>query len=64
MNIYQEHGYESRDDYLQSLADDYGVSFSRIKLLADTLGEREDFDGLVSNLDSYGELLGDMLDNM
>lgn len=64
MNIYQEHGYENRDDYLQSLADDYGVSFSRVKLLANTLGEREDFDGLVSNLDSYGELLGDMLENM
>lgn len=48
MDIYQENGYENREDYLRCLADDYGVSYSDVLAAASTLGEDEDFDGLVS----------------
>lgn len=48
MDIYQENGYENREDYLRCLADDYGVSYSDVLTAASTLGEDEDFDGLVS----------------
>lgn len=47
-NIYQEYGYASREDYLSSLAEDYGVELDTVKALADLLGPNEDFDGLAS----------------
>lgn len=50
-NIYQEHGYTSREDYLSCLAEDYGVDLVTVKALADLLGPNEDFDGLVSQLE-------------
>lgn len=53
MNIYQENGYNSRDDYLECLADDFGVDLDAVKALADLLGPDEDFDGLVSTLEDY-----------
>ena len=31
MNIYKENGYSDRKDYLECLAEDYGVSFSIVK---------------------------------
>lgn len=49
--IYQENGYEDRDHYLECLADEYGVSSETVRTLAEVLGEDEDFDGLVSNLE-------------
>lgn len=51
MNIYKENGYSDRQDYLECLAEDYGVSFSIVKSIADLYGESEDFDGLVAALD-------------
>ena len=48
MNIYQEHGYENRKDYLESLAEEYGVLYETVLLTAELLGENEDFDGLIS----------------
>lgn len=51
MNIYNEHGYADREEYLQSLAEDYDSDYESIKVLADMLGEEEDFDGLVTCLD-------------
>ena len=48
--IYRENGYDDRDDYLRSLADDYGVPEEAVQALADILGPDEDFDGLVSSL--------------
>lgn len=48
MNIYQENGYKSRKDYLQSLAAEYGVDYQSVACLATLLGNSEDFDGLVS----------------
>lgn len=57
MNIYQENGYENRTHYLQCLADDYGCSLSTVLQLASVLGPSEDFDGLVTNLEDYLDML-------
>lgn len=54
-NIYIEKGYESRKDYLNSLAEDYGTDYDTVKLLADLLGPTEDFDGLVTSLQDHFE---------
>ena len=48
MNIYQENGYKSRKDYLQSLAEEYEVDYQSVACLAVLLGSSEDFDALVS----------------
>jgi hypothetical protein len=51
---YINQGYKNRDDYLKNLADDYGIDSMVVNELAGILGESEDFDGLVSELeDSY-----------
>ena len=55
MNEYTEQGYTSRKDYLQCLADDFGVSFSTVCAMAAMLGPNEDFDGLVTALEDYAE---------
>jgi hypothetical protein len=53
--VYIDAGYRNRQDYLKSLADDYCLPFETVKALADTLGEVEDFDGLVVACeDAYG----------
>lgn len=57
MNIYQENGYENRREYLESVADDFGVSFSQVASIASLLGSGEDFDGLVS-------MVSDLADSM
>jgi hypothetical protein len=49
MNIYKEHGYESRADYLESLANEYDEDV--VYALASVLGPEEDFDGLVVALE-------------
>ena len=51
MSIYTDNGYESRRDYLEALADDFGHSFKTVAMLASLLGPSEDFDGLVTALD-------------
>jgi len=48
MNIYQQNGYENRQEYLDYLADEYG---DMVYEIADLLGETEDFDGLVTTLE-------------
>ena len=50
-NIYQEHGYENRKEYLNSLAEDFGVDEGMVYSLASVLGKIEDFDGLVTSLE-------------
>ena len=50
-NIYKENGYEDRDDNLNCLSEDYGVSIEDVYSLAEMLGEHEDFDGLVCALE-------------
>lgn len=53
MNIYEENGHKNRDDYLQSVADNYGVNIYDVKNLAYMLGASEDFDGLICALGEY-----------
>ncbi len=51
MSIYEEHGYKNRTDYLRNLSDDYDVDMYTVQMLADLLGESEDFDGLLTALE-------------
>ena len=51
MSIYTEQGFESRRDYLGSLADDYGLPLELVLMAADLLGPNEDFDGLRTMLE-------------
>jgi hypothetical protein len=50
-NPYIEEGYKNRADYLHGLADNMGIDFSTVAALANVLGENEDFDGLVTELE-------------
>jgi hypothetical protein len=50
---YTVHGYKDRDDYLNTLADDKGIDSTTVHMIADMLGESEDFDGLVSELEDF-----------
>ena len=54
-SIYQQMGYESRKHYLISLAEDYGIDVQTVFVLASMLGESEDFDGLVTQLDDLAD---------
>lgn len=51
MSVYTENGYKSRKDYLKSIAEDYGVPYIYVAELACMLGESEDFDGLISEIE-------------
>ena len=51
LESYLEYGAESRYDYLQMLADDFGVDIDTVHAMADVLGPNEDFDGLVTSLE-------------
>ena len=50
-NVYQRNGYKHRQDYLESLADDYEIDLETVLALAEVLGPSEDFDGLVSAIE-------------
>ena len=52
-NIYEENGFEDREDYLKNLADDTGVDLETVKFLAELLGPSEDFDGLVTSCEDH-----------
>jgi hypothetical protein len=51
LNIYQQQGFRNRYDYLLDLADSYGIDSYVVFELADMLGDGEDFDGLVTELE-------------
>lgn len=55
MTIYEENGFTSRKEYLKSLAEDYDMAYKDVEMLATTLGETEDFDGLLTALEDYCE---------
>ena len=57
MSAYTEQGYQSRRDYLQCLADDFGLTFNTVAAMAAMLGPSEDFDGLVTSLEDYADEL-------
>ena len=50
MNVYEKNGFENRQEYLDSLAEEYG---DMVYDIADLLGETEDFDGLITTLEDY-----------
>jgi len=54
-DVYVLNGYRDRKDYLESMAEEYGVSDEKVALLADILGPDEDFDGLVSTLEDLSD---------
>jgi hypothetical protein len=55
MNEYVENGYENRKDYLNSLAEDYGIDVDVVYSMASMLGKSEDFDGLITSLEDYAD---------
>lgn len=55
MTIYEENGFTSRKEYLESLAEDYDMEYDTVVMLATTLGEEEDFDGLIAVLEDHCE---------
>ena len=55
------HGRPSRQAYLESLADEYGLPIPVVMTAASILGPAEDFDGLVSTLEEYSEVLESMI---
>jgi hypothetical protein len=55
MSIYDPYNGKTRKEYLNGLADDFGISYEIVKTIADILGEEEDFDGLISELNDYLE---------
>lgn len=50
-DVYVARGFKSREDYLDSLADEYGVPKVLVYSLAELLGPNEDFDGLIIALE-------------
>lgn len=44
---------EERKEYLQELSDDYGVPLDVVMVIAEMLGESEDYDGLVTMVEDY-----------
>lgn len=55
MTVYEENGYSNREDYLKSLAEDFDMGYEDVVMLATTLGEEEDFDGLITVLEDHCE---------
>lgn len=54
MDVYQEKGYKDREDYINSLKDEYGDDV--VDMLLNIMPETEDFDGLVSALEDYSDI--------
>ena len=48
---YVLNGYKDRKDYLEMLADENGIDYDTVSMLAEMLGENEDFDGLVTSIE-------------
>jgi len=48
--VYEANGFKNRKEYLESLADEYGVSLETVYCIAFLYGDSEDFDGLISAL--------------
>ena len=48
-SVYQAHGFDNREQYLQSLAEGYGKEL--VEALTSVLPSSEDFDGLITELE-------------
>jgi len=53
MDVYTDNGYANRRDYLDSLAEDFEIDRDTVYMIADLLGQTEDFDGLVTSLEDF-----------
>jgi hypothetical protein len=52
-NVYQRNGFDDREDYLNSLREEYGAEL--VDVLTSVLPPSEDFDGLITELeDNFG----------
>jgi len=58
-SIYLQNGYKNRDDYLESLSEDYGIPLETVYVLAETLGESEEWDALISALEDAEGMIFD-----
>jgi hypothetical protein len=56
MSIYTDEGYESRRDYLISMADNFGVDEETVFAIAGMMGSSEDFDGLICALEDFAAI--------
>jgi len=52
-DILNEKGYDTLEEYLQYLTDDYGLRIGYVEVLAETLGESELFDGLLTACEDF-----------
>ena len=57
MAEYRERGHPSRRSYLEELARESEVPLDTVLMMAEVLGPGEDFDGLVVELEDYGDML-------
>ena len=53
MSVYIENGFKNRTEYLENLADNFGTDKGTVFMLAEFLGQSEDFDGLITSLEDY-----------
>ena len=53
MNVYVENGFKNRKEYLENLAEDFETDTGTVFMLAEFLGQSEDFDGLITSLEDY-----------
>lgn len=50
LDVYQKNGHANRYEYLQYVAESYGMDIESVCLMAGMLGEDEDFDGLINTI--------------
>lgn len=50
---YKEKGFNTRNEYLKSVANEYELEDLIVYSLAEMLGASEDFDGLINVLDDF-----------
>lgn len=55
LDPYVSNGFKDRAEYLLHLSDEYMVPLDTVESLAETLGENEDFDGLVTAVQDITE---------
>lgn len=55
-NPYIENGYRSREQYFESLSEEYNVSLEVIIEMAEFMGQSEDFDGLVNMIKDFSTI--------
>ena len=55
LDPYVSNGFKDRAEYLLHLSDEYMVPLDTVESLAETLGETEDFDGLVTAVQDIAE---------